>query len=282
MPLAATWVMMGVEVPFLSAVIARLAETKQNLAAFGVAYSFALIFEAPIIMMMSASAALVTDRDSFLKLRNFTYALNGLITLFMLMVLLPPIFDFITRDLIGLPQKVAHLAHRASVILLPWPSAIGYRRFYQGILIRHNRTRLVAYGTVVRLAAMASTAIILYRFFPVEGAVVGAAALSSGVILEALASRLMAHSSVKHSLRGSESALPKGNKLTYSGIAVFYYPLALTSVLTMAVHPMIPFFIGKSRLAIESLAVLPVVNALVSLFQRIRDVLSGGGNCLAE
>ena len=53
-PLAATWLMMATEGPFLAAVIARLADPKYNLAAYGVAFSFALFIEAPGIMMMSA------------------------------------------------------------------------------------------------------------------------------------------------------------------------------------------------------------------------------------
>ena len=65
LPLAATWLMMAFEGPFLTAIIARLAEPKYNLAAWGVAFSFALIIEAPIIMIMSASTAPVEDRQSF-------------------------------------------------------------------------------------------------------------------------------------------------------------------------------------------------------------------------
>ncbi len=34
-PLAASWLLMGVELPMLSAIIARLADPEQNLAAFG-------------------------------------------------------------------------------------------------------------------------------------------------------------------------------------------------------------------------------------------------------
>ena len=82
-PLAATWIMMGLEGPFLAAVVARLAEPKFNLAAYGVAFSFALIIEAPIIMMLSASTALVKDRDSFHRLRNFTFFLNTVLTVSM-------------------------------------------------------------------------------------------------------------------------------------------------------------------------------------------------------
>ena len=70
LPLAATWIMMSIEGPFLAALIARSLEPKFNLAAYGVAYSLALIIEAPVIMIMSASLALVKDSQSFYKLRN--------------------------------------------------------------------------------------------------------------------------------------------------------------------------------------------------------------------
>ena len=75
-PLAATWLMMSAEGPFLAAIIARLDDPTYNLAAYGVTFSFAIIVEAPIIMILSASTALVKDWDSFLRLRNFTYVLN--------------------------------------------------------------------------------------------------------------------------------------------------------------------------------------------------------------
>ncbi|MEN8164129.1 MAG: hypothetical protein ABFS37_08365, partial [Acidobacteriota bacterium] len=75
-PLALTWLMMAVEGPLLTAVIARMADPKLNLAAFGVAFAFALIVEAPVIMMMAASTALVSNRETYLKLRNVTQALN--------------------------------------------------------------------------------------------------------------------------------------------------------------------------------------------------------------
>jgi len=59
--------MMAVEGPFLAAIIARLAQPKYNLAAYGVAFSFGLIIEAPIIMIMSAATALVENKDSFVN-----------------------------------------------------------------------------------------------------------------------------------------------------------------------------------------------------------------------
>ena len=265
-PLGATWLMMAVEGPFLAALIARLAEPKFNLAAYGVAYAFALIIEAPVIMIMSASTALVKDRLSFNKLRIFTYFLNGSITILMIILIIPSIFYFVTEDLIGLPHRVAYLTHTATIIMLPWAAAIGYRRFYQGILIRNNLTRRVAYGTVVRLFTMIITALVLYLYFDISGAVVAGSALSLAVIAEAIATRIMASGTRIKILADSELS---ENKLTYKGIYKFYYPLALTSIISLAVQPIVTFFIGKSVMPIESLAVLPVITSFVFIFRAL-------------
>ena len=255
--------MMAFEGPFLAAIIARLAEPKYNLAAWGVAFSFALIIEAPIIMIMSASTALVENRHSFKKLRNFTYITNAVITIVMLVFLIPAVFNFISIDLIGLPKPVAHLTHMATIILLPWPGAIGYRRFYQGILIRSNLTRRVAYGTVIRLISISSTALLLYIYGDLPGVMVAAIALSVGVMVEAVASRMMVFKTIKSLPDKTENYKP----LTYRQIIVFYYPLALTSMLALGVHPLVAFFVGHSLMALESLAVLPVINSLVFIFR---------------
>lgn len=266
--------MMATEGPFLAAVIARLPEPKYNLAAYGVAFAFAMLLESPIILIMSAATALVEGRDSFYKLRNFTYALNLAITSAMAVLLIPPLFMALARGLIGLPEPVALLTHRAALLLLPWPAAIGYRRFYQGILIRNRMTRRVAYGTVVRLSSMSGTAILLFKVFHVDGALLGAASLSAGVVMEAVASRLWALGPVRRLKAGGSGAADPPQAvhpgvLSYGEIWRFYYPLALTSILTLGINPMATFFLGRSRLALESLAVMPVVNALVFIFSSL-------------
>lgn len=266
-PLAATWLMMSIEGPFLAAVIARLEFPKHNLAAFGVAFSFALIVEAPIIMLMSASTALVNNRHEYFTLRNYTFMLNAVITALMIIGLIPKVFHFIAQDLIGLPPNIAHLTWFASLLLLPWPAAIGFRRFYQGLLIRHNLTRLVAYGTIIRLIFMASTAITMFTM-KIQGAYIGAAALSVGVTTEAIFSRFTVNGTIRK-ITQTECEDKKGKRLNFRSINKFYFPLALTTILALGVHPMVTFFMGKSRFPIESLAVLPVINSLIFIFRAL-------------
>ncbi|MBN2398798.1 MAG: hypothetical protein JXI33_00495 [Candidatus Aminicenantes bacterium] len=267
LPLYSTWLMMSLEGPFIAAIIARLTDAKFNLAAYGVAFSLGMIFESPIIMMLSAANVLVKDRRSFLKLRRFNNILNIAITVALLLVIVPPVFYWLTRGLIGLPWHVARLTHLATILLLPWPAAIGYRRFYQGILIGNNLPHRVAYGTLVRLSSMTATALLLYFFAKLPGACVGAAALSAGVVMEAAASRFMARKVITKLLDEVVESGAEKPALRYRAIAGFYFPLAMTSVLALAIYPLITFFMGQSRLPIESLAVLPVLNALTFVFR---------------
>ena len=263
-PLEATWLMMAVEGPFLAAIIARLAEPTPNLAAYGVAYAFAIIVEAPVIMMMSAATAVVDARPGYLALRRLAIALNGGITAVMVAILTTGAMGWILNDLLRLTPEVARLTERSLWVLLPWPAAIGYRRFYQGVLIRAGLTRRVTWGTLARLGAMATGAL-LARGAGLPGALVGAVALSCGVCVEAAASRLMATGPVRRLAPASSRF--EATDLSWRGLSAFYWPLALTSMIALAIHPLVTFFMGRAAAPLESLAVLPVLNSLVFIFR---------------
>ena len=265
-PLAATWLMMSAEGPYLAAVIARLANAKYNLAAFGVAYAFALMLEAPIIMLLSASVAIVKNKYSYTKMLTFTHILNFIITIGMLLLVYPPIFFYLTENLMGLKKEIAEITHLSTIFLIPWPAAIGYRRFFQGILIKYGKTNKVAIGTMIRLATMSLTALMLFHS-SLKGAWIATISLSAGVICETLATRIMANPLVKEVKKGLHEE--NGEKINFKEIINFYYPLALTPLIALSAQPLVTFFIGKSNYAIESLAVLPVVSSFVFIFRSL-------------
>ncbi|CAN5330509.1 hypothetical protein BH24GEM2_BH24GEM2_07020 [soil metagenome] len=270
-PLALQWLMMALEGPFLAAVIARLPDPTFNLAAYGVAFAFAILVESPVIMLMSASIALVSGAESYRKLRNFAAGLNIFATMLLLLVLIPPVYTGIMSTALGLPPQVTELVRGALWLLLPWPAAIGYRRFLHGILIRSGRTRMVAYGTLLRLGTMAGTGLLLAPT-TLPGAWVGAAALSAGVLVEALAARVMAAGAVRELVSGRGVPAPPAHPAepeSYGAIARFYYPLALTSLIGLTTHPLLTFFMGRAPAPVESLAVFPVVHALYFLFSAL-------------
>ena len=267
LPLASTWLMMAVEGPYLAAIIARLANPLENLAAFGVAFALAVIIEAPVIMLMAASTTLVADDTSYRTLRRFMLGLSVLLTVVQLVAVLPPVFNWVAISLVGLPPDVARLAHHGLAIMLPWPLAIGYRRFLQGLLIRHNLTRRVAYGTALRLVTMSVVAFLGAQMPGLSGIHVGTLALSCGVVVEAVASRWMTREVVARLAAGAPA--PTRTPLTFGSISNFYLPLALTSVMVMAIQPAVTFFMGQARYPLESLAVLPVIHGLTFIFRAL-------------
>ena len=265
-PLAATWLMMAVEGPFLAAVIARLPEAKINLAAYGVAFAIAMLVESPVVMLMTTSTALAEDARSYRKLRRFGFVLNAATTGVLFLVLVPAVFDLISLQVLALPGEVALLVKDALWLLVPWPAAIGYRRFYQGLLIRDGQPRLVAAGTVTRIAAITLVAVALSRM-GIPGVHVAAGAMTAGVCTEAVVSRWMARGAVARVL-GRVSAAGPG-ALNYGVISRFYYPLALTSLLGFAALPLLTFFMGRAPAPVESLAVFPVVGSLTFIFRAV-------------
>jgi hypothetical protein len=102
-------------------------------------------------------------------------------------------------------------------------------------------------------------------FTGAPGAWAGAAGLSAGVVVEAVAARVMAAPTV----RELESVAPADpdDVPGYRTITRFYLPLALTSLIGLTVQPLLTFFMGRAVLPLESLAVFPVVQALGFVFR---------------
>jgi len=269
MPLTFTWVMMSCEGPLLTALIARLPNEKYNLAAFGVTWAIALLVEAPVIPILSTTAALLSDFGAYQKIKRFIYSLNLLTTLMMLVVSIPAVFSFIAYKILSLEPEIATRAHAAFTWMLPWPAAIGYRRFYQGVLIRHNRTDRVAKGTIIRLSSLALTAFGLFKFSGLDGASIGGISLAAAVTLEGVASRIMAEPVLKQFYQSAPSSSQSASSLSYASLIRFYIPLTLTIIIGIGMGPISTFAVSHSERSLDSLAVLPVLNAFLFLIQSL-------------
>lgn len=252
---------MALEGPIITTIIGQLPDQKLNLAGFGIAFVLALVIEAPVMPLLSSVPALCHDLPSFRRLRGFMWGLAAATTLFMLAVTQKPIFNFITERVFSVPPEVRGLAHMAILVLLPWPAAIGYRRFYQGLMIRFGMPGRVAFGTIARLLCMAACGLLLCAYSSLPSACIGAAALSAGVCGEALLARIMAEPALRRIAARSNLEVPE-LELTWRRLAAFYFPLTLTVLLDVGLQPLVTLFVSHARYPLESLAVLPVTNSL--------------------
>ena len=262
-PLAASWMLMGLEMPLVTAIVARLADHDIHLAAYGgIVFPLALIIESPIIMMLAASTALSKDWFSYQKLYRIMMGISFLLTVLHIAIAFTPLYYIVIADIMGAHPAIVEPARIGLMIMTPWTWAIAFRRFQQGVLIRFDHSKIVTYGTMIRLAAMI---VILgggYALGNIQGIVVASTAIAVGVVLEAIYAGLKVRPVVQNQVKKAPAVSPA---LTNIEFARFYIPLAMTSFLTLIALPIGSAAINRMPDALHSLDVWPVVNGLVFL-----------------
>lgn len=260
-PLAASWVLMGLELPMVSAVIARLPDAKIHLAAYGgVVFPVALMIESPVVMLLSASTALSRDEASYRLVRRFMLGLGLAFTSLHALVAFTPLYDLLAAGVLGVPEPVREPARLGLRLMTPWTLSIAYRRFQQGVLIRFGHPHAVSIGTGVRLGANAVVLAAGSAAGGLPGIAVGTAAIATGVVAEAVYAGLAVRPVRHGALRRAPAVAPA---LTPGAFVRFYLPLMLTPMLAFLGAPLSSAAISRMPRALESLAVWPVVNGLV-------------------
>jgi hypothetical protein len=260
-PLAVMWILMGFEQPALTAVAARLPDAALNLAAFGVTFAIALVIESPIIQMLAAATALTRDRRHYRLLMRFMHLLAGGLTVLHLLVGATPLYHFILSTLMAVPEPIIAPSRTAFLLMTPFAAAVGYRRLWQGVLIACGRTRIIPLTMFIRIGATGSFLTVGF-LLRAPGAAVAALSMSAGVIAGAAAAGVYAKRAVRDDIQeDSGSRLPGWRELLK-----FYVPLSLTSIILLASNPALTLGMTRSLFPFESLAVWPVINGFMFLF----------------
>lgn len=260
-PLAASWLLMAVELPLLTAVVGRLPDERIHLAAYGsIVFPLSLVIEGPIIMLLAASTALCSDWDSYRKVRRFMIASSGVLTLVHIAVAFTPLYDLVAGRIMAAPAEILEPGRLGLQIMTPWTAAIAYRRFQQGVLIRNEEGRAVTRGTMVRLCANATTLFLGAYVMHWPGIVVGATAIATGVTAEALWVGRRVQPVLADKVRPAPG---DGDPLTLRSFLRFYAPLAMTPLITLCIPLIGASAMARMPNAIASLAAWPAVHGMV-------------------
>ncbi|MCU0509880.1 MAG: hypothetical protein MUC34_16135 [Anaerolineae bacterium] len=260
-PLAFSWLLMGAELPALSAVVARLPDPRINLAAYGgVVFPLALIIESPIIMLLAASTALSKDTASYRKIWKFMMIAGASLTALHILIAWTPLYYVVVEGILGAPKAIVEPARIGLKIMLPWTWTIAYRRFNQGVMIRFGHSRSVGAGTVVRLAAGLTVLFVGLAIGTLPGIVVATTAVAAGVTSEAIFAGRVVRPVLRNELAAAPPVEPP---LTYNAFFAFYIPLVLTALLGLIAQPIGSAALSRMPEPISSLAVWPVVTGLV-------------------
>lgn len=264
LPLAASWLLMSMEGPFINGAISRLTEANLMIASFGIVLAIALTIESPVISLLATSTALARNPQHYRMLRRFTIHLMLLTTLGHALLGWTPLFNLVIEQWMNVPEALHSPILLGSRIMILWSAAIAYRRFMQGILIRFGETHYVSKGTLLRLFSAAGTAGVLAIFSDLPGVAVGTLALQAGVISEAIYAHWAAKGVIARKL-GEHNSKESDEELRYMELVNFHWPLAASLLLFMLARPMISAALARSPNALLDLAAWPILSGLLFL-----------------
>lgn len=259
-PLAGSWLLMGLELPAVSAVMARLPDPTVSLAAYGgIVFPMALLIESPIIMLLAASTALSRDEASYRVVRRFMFTVAASLMALHALIAFTPLFDLLAVHLLGVPPEILEPARLGLRIMLPWTLSIAFRRTQQGVVIRFGDARAVTIGTAVRLVTNVIILALGMWHGGIPGIVVGCTAVASGVVAEAIYAGLAAGPVLRQHVWGRTT---EGPALTLRAFLDFYLPLMATPMIGFLSMPLASAAMSRMPLPLESLAAWPALNGL--------------------
>ena len=259
-PLSLSDVSMALGDPLTTTTLAHLPDARNNIAAVGVAKAIAIFCESPIIMLLHASNALAPTQASRQALWRFTLMASGGMSLLLALTTLPGIFTIVGEGWLGVSPALSNPIRSILTIVILWPFAIGWRRYFQGLLIHHGDSNAVAQAGLIRLVTVGG--LLAGGFYlKANGATVAALSLVWGVIAEAVAVTYLARKLGATKLPAviSTPELPQD----LAGVWKFYAPLGGTMMLGWGARAALVGIVARSNDGSIALAAWPAAWGLV-------------------
>jgi progressive ankylosis protein len=259
-PLSLSDVTMALGDPLTTTTLAHLPSARTNIAAVGVAKAIAIFCESPIIMLLHTSNALAPTQLSRRALWKFTLIASGVMSLLLAIIAIPPVFTIVGEGWLGISPNLSDTVRLVITIVILWPFAIGWRRYFQGLLIHAGQSNAVAKAGIIRLFVVA--AILALGFtLQISGAIVAAMSLVCGVIAEAIAATYLAQKlgATKPPELISTPELPQD----LAGVWKFYLPLGGTMVLGWGARAALVGIVARANDGNIALAAWPAAWGLV-------------------
>ena len=259
-PLSLSDVSMALGDPLTTTTLAYLPAARANIAAVGIAKTIAIFCESPIIMLLHASNALAPTQLSRTALWKFALIVSGAMSLLLALTAIPPVFTIVGEGWLGVSPSLSNTIRSTLSILILWPFAIGWRRYFQGLLIHCGHTNAVAQSGLIRLLVVGSILLVGFTL-KANGAVVAGMSLVWGVIAEAVAVTYLAKKlgATKPPELVSTPKLPRN----LAGVWKFYAPLGGTMVLGWGARAALVGIVARANDGEIALAAWPAAWGLV-------------------
>ena len=134
------------------------------------------------------------------------------------------------------------------------------------MLIRFGHSLIVGKGTIVRLSADIIVLTIGFLIGTIPGIVVATSAVAAGVLSEAIFIGIKVQPVIKNQLQPLPEIKPELSRKVFLS---YYTPLALTSLITLLSQPLVSAALSRMPLALDSLAVWPVLSGMLFMFRSV-------------
>lgn len=269
-PLALSWIFMALEAPITTTVASRTAAPEIQTAALLMLGGLSLWIESPVIDLLATSTTLAKDARSYAIISRFVWWVMGWCTLLHAAIALTPLYDAVAGGLLGVPEPVLEAARLPMAVMIPWSAFIGWRRYLQGILIRHGRTRIIGVGTAVRVVTMAGVSAGLFFASNESGIMIAAIALVSSVIAEALFIHVASRETIRERFTAPEVQRDSGDEpLTMGRLLRFHLPLTVTTMTFLASLPMVSAAIARAPDGLSAMAGWQVATSFIFLHRTV-------------
>jgi progressive ankylosis protein len=270
LPLALSWLFMGLEGPVCVAVISHLRNPEINAAAFYIMMALAIWIEAPVIDLLATSTTLAKDRARYALISKFVWWLMVWVTVAHAAVTFTPLYWTVTQGIMGVDEAVAVAARPGMMVMTFWSAFIGWRRYLQGIMIRSGQTRPIGIGTTMRVSTISLTALVLFFSTNWNGLLIASVSLLLSVIVESLF--------IHWASRDAVAKLPPasdGEPLSLRRLLAFHFPMTATTMVKLLVSPIIAAGLARTPNPVTVLAAMQVAGSVIFLFRAL-------GFCLPE
>jgi len=247
--------------PMINAALARSENPEWALAAFAVALSITMPIMSPLFGLRQVTTALSTDKDMLGRIRTLTLSLGGLSTFLLLILCIPPIYSFFVEDIMAIPTQVAQIGAPVLLVLALTPILGVGRGYYQGILVHYKKAGPIGTGALFYVVSIGIILLFGSHFLSMEGALLAAIASLIGQIFYVLIVAIPTFPIIQNQMPALSESIPDHNR-TNRYLILFFFPLAISTILSALVDPALQTGMARSPNPTTSLAAYAIAASL--------------------
>jgi hypothetical protein len=164
---------MAVTDPLTTFAVAHLPDASLNLQAVGILMPLVELLGAPLFMLLHAANALAPNPRARRALLSFVVVATTVLGCAFYALSRHTAFAWLARHVFGVEPSVGESARAALALLVLSPVAMGFRRYFQGLLVAFGHSRAVAEAALVRIATVGA-ALTIGVLLHAEGATLAA------------------------------------------------------------------------------------------------------------